>query len=230
MSSMLDNGRTAQKRRTHATLVKAALALLRAGESPTVSEVARAARVSPATAYRYFPSARALWTGVLAQIGGPSLEEVFDRCPEDDLPARVDALVHAVSFRMFDDEALWRTAARLMQDRDPTAKPQAERIPVPTGKRLRWIEHAIAPLSRELPRGVYRRLTMALALVIGAESVLALRDVCGLEPEEAKSVTRWTAQALLKSAQSEGRARRGKRVQRRKQPKKPRRGAPRAKR
>ena len=50
MISMLESGRTRQKRRTHDALVKVALELLRAGESPTVSDVARAAQVSPATA------------------------------------------------------------------------------------------------------------------------------------------------------------------------------------
>ncbi|HMI93925.1 MAG TPA: TetR/AcrR family transcriptional regulator [Polyangiales bacterium] len=202
---MLERGRTHQKRRTHAALVTCALGLLRAGQSPTISEVALATGVSPATAYRYFPSARALWTAVLAEIAGPTVEEVFAGCPDDDPEARVEALVRAISFRMFDDEALWRTAARLLQDRDPLAraKPGDERIPVPTGKRLQWIEHALAPLANELPKAAYRQLSMALALVIGAETVLALRDVCRLEVEEAKSVTLWAARALVRNARSE---------------------------
>jgi AcrR family transcriptional regulator len=201
----MERGRTDQKRRTRAALVSCALGLLRAGQSPTISEVALATGVSPATAYRYFPSARALWTSVLAEIAGPSVEEVFAGCPDDDPDARVEALVRAISFRMFDDEALWRTAARLLQDRDPLARsePGDERIPVPTGKRLQWIEHALAPLARELPKAAYRRLSMALALVIGAETVLALRDVCRLEVDEAKSVTLWAARALVRQARSE---------------------------
>jgi AcrR family transcriptional regulator len=203
---MLERGRTNQKRRTRSALVTCALGLLRAGQSPTITDVALATGVSPATAYRYFPSARALWTAVLAEIGGPTLDEVFAGCPDDDPEARVDALVRAVSFRMFEDEALWRTAARLLQDRDPSTPGEAgdERIPVPTGKRLRWIEHALAPLAKELPEATYRRLTMALALVIGAETVLALRDVCRLEVEEAKSVTLWAALSLVRSARGEG--------------------------
>ena len=142
---------------------------------------------------------------MLAEIAGPSIDEVFASCPEDDAEARIEALVRAVSFRMFDDEALWRTAARLLHDRDPVAGAQRseERIPVPTGKRLRWIEHAIAPLQRELPKGAYRQLTMSLALVIGAETVLALRDVCRLEVDEAKQVTMWAAKALVRSARAQ---------------------------
>lgn len=200
---MLDTGRTNQKRRTRAALVKAALELLRAGSSPTVSEVAYAALVSPATAYRYFPSALALWTAVLAEIGSPSMDDVFANVPTDDPEARVEALIRAVGFRMFDDEALWRTAARLLHHRLPTPGGEDDRIPIPTGKRLRWIEHALGPLERQLPDALHRRLSMALALVIGAETVLALRDVCGLSPAESKDVTLWAGRALVRAAQHE---------------------------
>jgi len=200
---MLDTGRTNQKRRTRAALVKAALELLRAGSSPTVSEVAHAALVSPATAYRYFPSARALWSAVLAEISPVTPDEVFAEVADDDAEARVDALIRAVGFRVFDDEALWRTAARLMHDRASDTRADEERIPVPTGKRLRWIEHALGPVEGSLPPAVHRRLSMALALVIGAETVLALREVCGLPSAEAKDVVLWAGRALVRAAQAE---------------------------
>ncbi len=52
--------RANQKERTRAALVEAARALLRAGVPPTVAEAAEQARVSRATAYRYFPTHDAL--------------------------------------------------------------------------------------------------------------------------------------------------------------------------
>ena len=48
--------RANQKERTRAALVDAAKALVRAGAPPTVAEAAERARVSRATAYRYFPT------------------------------------------------------------------------------------------------------------------------------------------------------------------------------
>jgi AcrR family transcriptional regulator len=214
---MLDTGRTNQKRRTRAALVKAALEMLRAGSSPTVSEVAHAALVSPATAYRYFPSARALWSAVLAEISPVTPDEVFAQVPAD-AEARVDALIRAVGFRVFDDEALWRTAARLMHDRASDAAADEERIPVPTGKRLRWIEHALGPVQHSLPPDVYRRLSMALALVIGAETVLALREVCALPSAEAKDVVLWAGRALVRAAQADAQQRGAERSRTRSKP------------
>jgi hypothetical protein len=48
---------------------------------------------------------------------------------------------------------------------------------------------------------------MSLALVIGAETVIALRDVCGLSADEAKDVILWSGRALVRAAQQEGRGR-----------------------
>ena len=48
-------GRMNQKRRTRAAIVEAARELMRSGAEVTMPEVAKAALVSEATAYRYFP-------------------------------------------------------------------------------------------------------------------------------------------------------------------------------
>src|SRR4051794_3607591 len=55
-----DGGRVNQKRRTRTAIVDAALALLDEGTTPTVAHAAEAARVSRATAYRYFPTQESL--------------------------------------------------------------------------------------------------------------------------------------------------------------------------
>src|SRR5690242_18637912 len=54
------NGRSRQKQRTKAALVAAARELVGEGVSPTVEDAAARAGISRTTAYRYFPSQRAL--------------------------------------------------------------------------------------------------------------------------------------------------------------------------
>ena len=63
-----------QKRRTRRDLVEAALRLITAGATPTVTEVADAAGVSRRTAYRYFPSAEQLITDVLLEEARSDVE------------------------------------------------------------------------------------------------------------------------------------------------------------
>jgi AcrR family transcriptional regulator len=69
--------RANQKSRTRAALVEAAARLLRDGP-PTVAEAADAARISRATAYRYFPTQEALLVEVadLAPVVAP-VEDVL---------------------------------------------------------------------------------------------------------------------------------------------------------
>src|SRR5262245_59503744 len=58
--------RANQKQRTRAAIVEAAGRLLRRGGTPTVAEAAEEAKVSRATAYRYFPTPEDLLLEVAA--------------------------------------------------------------------------------------------------------------------------------------------------------------------
>src|SRR5579871_3348380 len=72
VSSKDGKGRESQKNRTRKELVAAASELMRAGRHPTVTDVAEAAGISRATAYRYFPTQELLWAEVaLFAVGGP---------------------------------------------------------------------------------------------------------------------------------------------------------------
>jgi AcrR family transcriptional regulator len=190
-----------QKQRTRTAVVNAAVRLLQAGKSPTVSEVARAALVSPATAYRYFPNAQSLWSAVLQAIGEPYARDVFAGLESADLDARVTAMIEHVGGRMLDNETIWRTAHAIQFE--PAAA--GARIPLRTGQRLRWIEEALAPSQRKLGKRRYDRLKHALALVIGADAMITLRDVCRLSARDAKQVSIWAGQALVRAAETERR-------------------------
>jgi hypothetical protein len=62
------------------------------------------------------------------------------------------------------------------------------------------VERAVAPLQGRLVEDELDRLTYALAVVMGIESTLVLRDICGLDAEEILAVQRWAARALVRSA------------------------------
>ena len=59
-------GRTNQKARTQRAIVEACVELIRQGQPVTMPEVAKAAMVSEATAYRYFPDLASLLAMALA--------------------------------------------------------------------------------------------------------------------------------------------------------------------
>src|SRR5215212_1898352 len=96
-------GRVNQKRRTRASLLAAAVELLKRGKSPTVAEVADAALVSRATAYRYFPTQEyLLFEAALESTRSDIDRELDENMPPEDPEARIDTLIRALQGRIAD--------------------------------------------------------------------------------------------------------------------------------
>jgi AcrR family transcriptional regulator len=203
--SRQDTGRTNQKQRTRRAIIQAAAELVREGASPTVADAAERALVSRATAYRYFPTQQSLLVELQADATQPSPAEVFARAG-DDVEARVEAMTRELARSMLQDEALFRNQIRVMQDQWFARRGDTS-IPVREGRRLAWIDEALEPVAAELGPQTLTSLRRALALVVGVEPVISLRDVCGLSPEETEATLAWTALAVLRSVVDQHRSR-----------------------
>jgi len=187
-------GRSAQKARTRDTLVAAARDLVAAGVTPTVEDAAVAASISRTTAYRYFPSKRALLLAAHPEIAATSM---LPANPPEDPAARLDAAVCNFSAMILDTEAQQRTMLRLSLEADA-----AERgaLPLRQGRAIAWIAEALDGLGGELSGKQLRQLVLSVRATIGIEAIVWLVDVAGLSRNDAVALTRWSAQALLQRA------------------------------
>ena len=185
------NGRTNQKRRTRDALVAAARSIVAEGRTPTVEEVAEAAAISRTTAYRYFPSQRALLGAAHPETAVESL--LPDDAP-DDVAARLDIVVAAYTRTILDNESQQRTMLRLSLEADPEERSQ---LPLRQGRVIKWLEEALAPLQPQLPRSEVHRLAIAIRSATGIEALSWLTDVAGLSREDATALMRWSAHAML---------------------------------
>jgi AcrR family transcriptional regulator len=190
--------RVNQKRRTRAGLLAAARDLLEQGKTPTVAEVADAALVSRATAYRYFPSQEHLVLEVVLERSTDELDRSVRRAVhQDSADERVDALVRVVHGEVAANEQRFRDFIRLSVGQ---AGDDATIAALRGTRRVRWIEHALEPLAGKLDEAALRRLASALALCTGSEPFVVLRDLCGLPPDEVEETLRWAARAMLAAA------------------------------
>jgi AcrR family transcriptional regulator len=199
--------RANQKERTRAALVAAAAELLSRGTPPTVPEAAEAAKVSRATAYRYFPTQEALLIEVseLSPAVAP-VEAVLAALPsESDAETRLLRLLDTLNPILFADEAPMRTALRVYLDTWFESRRAGEANPtVREGRRKRWLDKALEPVRREMSERDWRRLRAALSLTLGSEALLVMKDVCRLDDREGLEVLRWAAATLLRAGLEEG--------------------------
>lgn len=187
------SGRTRQKRRTREALITAARDLIAAGKDPAVEDAAAAAGISRTTAYRYFPTQRALLVAAHPEIDTPSL------LPSDapgDPAARLDAVIDAFTRLIADTESQQRTMLRLSLD------PSADRksLPLRKGRAVGWIGEALSPLRGQLTAPELERLVLAIRSATGIEARVWLTDVAGLTGQQATDLQQWTARAIYRSA------------------------------
>jgi len=189
-------GRANQKLRTRNAIVAAAAELSRTGREVTIPEVARAALVSEATAYRYFPDLVGLLREAIAeQLPTPeeALEPVADSVdPVVRIAVATEFLLRHVLSRQGVVRAL--IAATITRPSQARARP---------GLRFGVIDSALAPLNDTL--GATDPAAMAqvkrdLAVVVSAEALFSLTDLHGLDPEEAITSIIHTATTLTRAA------------------------------
>ena len=194
--------RANQRERTRLAIMEGARKLLREGKIPSVADAAEAARVSRATAYRYFPTQSALIQEAV-HTGLPNTWEPDRR--HADLMAFADRVEHAVAEMLtltHDNEAILRGVLLLSLQQWATirAGDKLEEEPVTRGRgRIPAIQAALAPYQDTLTPAALRRLTIGLSLIVGAESLVVLRDIWDLEETEAKEVARWIARTLTQA-------------------------------
>jgi AcrR family transcriptional regulator len=192
------SGRANQKLRTRNAIVQAAAGLSRTGREVTMPEVARAAMVSEATAYRYFPDlASLLQEAIAGQLPVPedALERVAGSAdPVERIAAATEFLLRHVLSRQGVVRAL--IAATITRPGQAHARP---------GLRFGLIDSALAPLDGTLGAtdpAALAQLKRDLAVVVSAEALFTLTDVGGLDAEDAIASIVHTAATLTRAALS----------------------------
>lgn len=196
-----EDPRAGQKARTRAAIVEAAQRLHdESGETPTVARAAEAGGVSRATAYRYFPTQEALHlelTDITPAVA--ATEAALAGLQTDDVEQRLLALLDAFNPIALAEEAHFRRALWVYLDTWLRSHRADDEAPaVREGRRMRWLDEVLAPVG-EMGEERRTRLQAALALTLGTDSLVVMKDVCGLDDDEALDVLRWAATALLRA-------------------------------
>jgi AcrR family transcriptional regulator len=193
-----------RRERTRRLLISEAMRLAADGNVASVAEVASAAGVSRATAYRYFPSHSRLVNEIVQESLGP-VRGFESR--EVDGAARVRDLFEATFPRFRDFEPQLRAALQLALEHWALGRSGLLREePFRRGFRKTILTRTAAPLLPRLGRKPHQRLLKALSLVYGIEPYVVLKDIWGSSNREVDDIARWVADAVIEKSLRESEA------------------------
>jgi AcrR family transcriptional regulator len=184
------------------TLLDTAMGLMQSGRIPSVSDVAEAANVSRATAYRYFPTQAAMIQDAVDEALGPILGWTSQSADPEERIAELLAFAYP---RIEAYEATHRATLllSLYQWAQRTAGTLGEEAEIVRGHRRQLLAEAVAPLRAKLGRQAFDRLIQSLSLIFGTEAFVVLKDIWDLDGDDARRVAIWAAHALVRAAVAE---------------------------
>lgn len=192
-------GRQNQRNRTRKDLLQAAARLSRQGQTPSFEEIAQEAMVSRATAYRYFPNLEALLVEAALDVAVPDADTLFANGPFEDPVVRLERVDTTLHDLVLANEPAMRMMLVHTLQRGLRREDEGD-LPVRQNRRTPLIEAALAPARKEFKPAALKTLTQALALVMGTEAMVVVKDVLQLSDDEARKVKRWAIRALVQAA------------------------------
>jgi AcrR family transcriptional regulator len=195
------SGRVNQKARTRTAIVDATRDLILTGAEITMPAVARAALVSEATAYRYFADLISLLREAMAGVW-PSPEQLLAGVADSTDPVeRVACATEVLLRRVLTAQGAVRAmiSASIIRPELAAGRP---------GYRFGLIDYALAPAEATLGAADperFAQLKANLAIVVSAEALFTLTDLCGLAPEAAIASAVAAARTITAAACAPGR-------------------------
>jgi AcrR family transcriptional regulator len=189
-------GRANQKARTRTAIVGAARAAITSGNEVSMPEIARRALVSEATAYRYFPDLASVLREAMIGLWD-NAEKAMESMDHSTDP--VERIAYATEL-LLRDVLAYQGAVRAMIAASITKPAAASLRP---GRRFGLIDEALRPLDDTMALRrpeQFEQLKQSLAVVVSAETLFTLTDLCGLEPDAAIASAVATARSLTSAA------------------------------
>ncbi|MFB5187321.1 TetR/AcrR family transcriptional regulator [Yersinia intermedia] len=192
---------TTIKARIRRLLIDTAMSMYEQGTFPSITDVANAAQLSRATAYRYFPTQSALVSAMVDESLGPILAW---QPTQPDARQRIAELLSFAYPRMLQHEGVLRAALHLslQQWAADRNNPNSEEKLV-RGNRKRLLKLAVEPLEGKLSPEALQRVIYSFSLIYGSEVFMVLKDIWHLDDAGIQDVTQWMGKAILLQAETD---------------------------
>jgi AcrR family transcriptional regulator len=186
--------------RTHKLLLNHAIEITESGHVPSLNELAQTAEASRATVYRYFPSHADLVHAMMTQ----SLSNLIGWQPTADTPLQRLREAYELLFEDFKlHETLFRAVLQLVllpTQAEQLSQQMSDRKQHSRGLRVDILKRVIEPLSSQLSSRQNDELLQKLSLLFGIESLVVLKDIWGMDLDQAKRLLFACAETFIKES------------------------------
>lgn len=196
-SISLNEGRINQKTKTRDRILNAAKILMSKNRNTSLEEIAHKAKVSRATIYRYFPNLDLLFTEASLDIHYQSPAALFEKVKDMTLENRIYYIQNYYNQSAQDHELIFRRYLSAVLNESIVSKKK-----IRGGRRVEAMNRILETYKEEISRKDLIKLKNIASILMGIDSLIAAKDVCGLTNKEANDTLKWGIEMILKGMNS----------------------------
>jgi AcrR family transcriptional regulator len=198
--SPLNKGRVKQKLQTRFEILKAAKGLMQEKKKITLEDVAKKAKISRATMYRYFSNIDILITEASLDIQHKSSDQLFEEVQGKTLEDRLYYIQNHYNNLAQENEIGFRRYLSAVLSESIVSKKQLR-----GARRIKSLRQSLEPYKSEFSAEIYNKLISAASILMGIDSLIICKDVCKLNNQETQETLNWALEMILKGIKSEKR-------------------------
>ena len=192
-SISLNKGRTKQKLKTQERILHAAKILMSKNSNTSLEEIAHKAKVSRATIYRYFPNLDLLFTEASLDIHFQSPDALFKKVKDLTLENRIYYIQNYYNQLALEHELIFRRYLSAVLNESIVSKKK-----IRGGRRVESMNLLLDSFKNEMSKKDQKNLKNIATILMGIDSLIVAKDVCGLTDKEANDTLKWGIEKILK--------------------------------
>jgi len=187
----IDSGRKNQKLKTRNSILNTAQKLLATGKVFSLEDVAKEAKVSRATIYRYYSNIDVLSAEAGLDLNTQSPEEINIQLRDRGTIQKLLGIQEYFNNLTIDNEAAFRKYLSIVL---ASVSPKAKR----GARRTKALQLAFDGEHFDIDKTELTKLTNIATVLMGIEAFIVTKDVCGLSNKDSKETLQWGLQMILK--------------------------------
>lgn len=191
MKEHLQTGRTEQKLNTRSKILVAAHKILEKGEDLTMESIASEASISRATIYRYYSNVDSLSTELILHLSIPNKDTMVEELKEEQLSTALLSIQNTyLDFILENEAAARKFLGAILSSSDPKL--------VRGKNRLKALQSYFESKRNQWDTEKTEKFIHIAVLLMGIESIIVSKDVCGLDDATSKETLQWGLEMILK--------------------------------